>query len=416
MTDWRNDVTGVLDEARERLVAAGRLDEAAGAEVMLGNFHWYRGESDLASPYFERAAALIEDAPPSRAKAEALTEISRFTVLEDEDARGTELARAGLAMAEEFGLEDVRVRLLNTLGVGRVKLGDRGGIADIECALEASATGSPEHLRAYINLSSTLGELGEFARSMALHEEALREAERAGAPGPARWLRGELMWDQYLAGNWDAALGEAEEFFRAAERDERHYMDAAALVVRALIRLGRDDETGALADSGASLELGRAAHDAQVLYPSLAYESQILAGVGRREEAGLVADELLALLSSRKSIFPSYWTIPLAVALTTLGRGAEFEPAFATASISTTWFEASRAYAAGRFEEAADVYEGAGDLSDAAFARLRAAEALLEEGRRKEADAQLHRALAFYRSVGATAYIREAESLFAASA
>jgi hypothetical protein len=38
------------------------------------------------------------------------------------------------------------------------------------------------------------------------------------------------------------------------------------------------------------------------------------------------------------------------------------------------------------------------------------------EGRRAEADAQLEQALAFYRSVGATRYIREAEALLAVSA
>ena len=48
--------------------------------------------------------------------------------------------------------------------------------------------------------------------------------------------------------------------------------------------------------------------------------------------------------------------------------------------------------------------------------RLRAARALVDENRRAEADAQLHRALAFYRSVGATRYIREGEALLAATA
>jgi hypothetical protein len=37
-------------------------------------------------------------------------------------------------------------------------------------------------------------------------------------------------------------------------------------------------------------------------------------------------------------------------------------------------------------------------------------------GRRREADEQLRSALAFYRSVGATRYIRQGEALLAASA
>jgi class 3 adenylate cyclase len=47
---------------------------------------------------------------------------------------------------------------------------------------------------------------------------------------------------------------------------------------------------------------------------------------------------------------------------------------------------------------------------------LRAARELVSAGRRAEADEQLRRALAFYRMVGATRYVREGEALLAASA
>ena len=51
-----------------------------------------------------------------------------------------------------------------------------------------------------------------------------------------------------------------------------------------------------------------------------------------------------------------------------------------------------------------------------AYARLRVARQLVEEGRRAEADVQLQRSLAFWREVGATRYVREGEALLAASA
>jgi hypothetical protein len=54
--------------------------------------------------------------------------------------------------------------------------------------------------------------------------------------------------------------------------------------------------------------------------------------------------------------------------------------------------------------------------SDEAFFRLRAAEQLVAEGRRAEADEQLRPALAFYRGVGANRYVREGEALLAESA
>ncbi|HJU02453.1 MAG TPA: hypothetical protein VJ966_14765, partial [Actinomycetes bacterium] len=67
-------------------------------------------------------------------------------------------------------------------------------------------------------------------------------------------------------------------------------------------------------------------------------------------------------------------------------------------------------------QQAADRYVEIGSLPDEAFARLRAAERLLNAGRPADAKAQLQRALAFYRRVGAAGYLREVDALFAASA
>jgi hypothetical protein len=54
--------------------------------------------------------------------------------------------------------------------------------------------------------------------------------------------------------------------------------------------------------------------------------------------------------------------------------------------------------------------------SDDGTKRTRAAEQLVNEGRCADADEQLGRALAFWRGVGATRYVREGEALLAASA
>jgi hypothetical protein len=51
-----------------------------------------------------------------------------------------------------------------------------------------------------------------------------------------------------------------------------------------------------------------------------------------------------------------------------------------------------------------------------AEARLSAARDLTELGRYEEADEQLERALAFYRTVGATRYIQEAQAMAAMGA
>jgi hypothetical protein len=75
-----------------------------------------------------------------------------------------------------------------------------------------------------------------------------------------------------------------------------------------------------------------------------------------------------------------------------------------------------KAIAADEFEDAADLLAEIGAAPNEALARLRAAQQLVKEGRRAEADVQLHKALAFFRSVEATKYIHEGETLLAASA
>jgi hypothetical protein len=121
------------------------------------------------------------------------------------------------------------------------------------------------------------------------------------------------------------------------------------------------------------------------------------------------------MLALGKTGFISFWGVGFAFVLTGLGRAEELEPAIGSRTV-TRWQTAALAYAAGRIEESADLLDEMGAVVDAAYARMRAAEACAAEGRRPEADAQLQRALAVFREIGATAYVNEAESLFAASA
>jgi hypothetical protein len=81
----------------------------------------------------------------------------------------------------------------------------------------------------------------------------------------------------------------------------------------------------------------------------------------------------------------------------------------------TPWGQRILSVLEGDFESEGDDSEREGRLTTAALARLRAAERLVSEGRRAEADIHLQKALAFYRSVGATRYIRRGEALLAAA-
>jgi hypothetical protein len=68
-----------------------------------------------------------------------------------------------------------------------------------------------------------------------------------------------------------------------------------------------------------------------------------------------------------------------------------------------------------QFAAAADILDSTGDQPIQAELRLRAAQGLMAEGRIGEAHEQLERARAFWRRVGATTYLREADELLAAA-
>lgn len=134
--------------------------------------------------------------------------------------------------------------------------------------------------------------------------------------------------------------------------------------------------------------------------------ARLYAESGRVAEAKEHAREALATSTT------SFWLVGLAAVADELDCSAELRQRFEE-DTPTRWTEAALAELRGDFAAAAAVYDEMGVRYSEAFARLRAAEQLVEEDRRAEADEQLQRSLAFWRSVGATRHIREGEALLA---
>jgi hypothetical protein len=127
-------------------------------------------------------------------------------------------------------------------------------------------------------------------------------------------------------------------------------------------------------------------------------------------------EELLGIVSAHgHDLTMATWFVSAAFVLGAENRGAELIE-LADAAPSTLWIEAGKAIALSNYAEAADTFAAIGSPTEEAFARLREAERLAAAGRRSEAETQLDRAVAFYRAVEATAFIREAEALLASTA
>jgi class 3 adenylate cyclase/tetratricopeptide (TPR) repeat protein len=404
---WRAEQGGAdaLESALAHFEAAGDLERAAEAESILAGLAQTRGEHDRALERHRHAATLAENAPPSRSKAFVLANFARFHMV-GADPEAIPVAREALEIAEALELRELRAYALNMIGATRVFLGDPGGQEDIEHALaEALSANSPtEIIRASNNLGSNSILLGDLARGFQYQAKALETAEHSGNVFRIRWMRAERVIRDYLTGRWDDAVQAADQFLAETESGSPHYMEVACRGMRGTIRVARGDIEAGLADTKAALNEAEAIRDPQLLYPALSQRAAALALSGRTDEAASVAAQLLGEWRGTRLYMAGDWVAPLAFTLTSLGRGEDFLDV-ARSHVHTRWLDAAELVASREFSAAAEIYADMGTLPDEAEARLRS-------GRESE----VRRALAFYRSVGATRYIEEGEALLAATA
>jgi tetratricopeptide (TPR) repeat protein len=407
----------LLEGASDELLACGELETAAEAQISLTEVSWLRGDRDRSFGHLKRARELAEELEPSRTTAYVVSNVSRFMMLAGENAEAIRIGREALAMTEQLGLAELRAHALDNVGVARMHSGDPGGIEDLErsvsVAAQASAPG--ELCRSMFNLASVLWEQGQLRRSIGLLEEQTELSARIGHIWRWRFSRGTIPEFQYQLGQWDNALAGANEFLAEVEGGSPHVVASVSYDVRAQIRLGRDDVHGALADAERGLELARVAGDVQNVYQVTAWSANVFREGGDSQRATTLAGELLAELRARGGVGVYNQSLHvLAWTLSALGRGRELIEALPEANVP--WVQAAKAFASGNLEQAADICAAMGAVTEEARDRLWMAEALVKQNRRAAADTQLQRALAFYRSVGATRYIREGEALVTASA
>jgi hypothetical protein len=213
-------------------------------------------------------------------------------------------------------------------------------------------------------------------------------------------MAAELAVDSYQSGDWleAAALLDAE-----LEDESPFFMEPGLRGARARMHLAMGDVAGAAVNADRALELGRQSQDAQSLFPALADYAFCQLGLGEREKASLAAAELETLAS--ESYVPHSWFLHLAFVDREVGRGEEVAALAGSLRMRTLWTDAALLFARDQLSAAADLLAEMGARPDEAYVRLKAGD-----------EVNVRRALDFWRSVGATRYVREAESLLAASA
>jgi class 3 adenylate cyclase/tetratricopeptide (TPR) repeat protein len=402
----------LLATARDALLARGDPVRAAEAEMYLAELAFLHGQGDLRATHLARARALVAEAPPSRSKVAVLKGCMMHLAIASRQGEALAVARDVLAMARRLGLPDYEGDALGTIGLARVERGEAAGLADMERAIAVlKEQSSPSVMVWHLNLAyacAALGDLAAFSAALAAGGEA---AERFRSSRRQRSVALQRVAEHYWRGRWDEAVRVVDELVTSSRGGERHYLEWECRTWRGRIRLARGRLASALEDAATALDLARETADPQSRNPTLAFRARTLLAAGETEEAGRLADELLAGVSG--SLLGPDLGVDLAVVLAELGRpGGALEVAAIPAS---PWLQAASAFLAGDPGRAAELYAAIGSRPDEADARLAAARVLLAAGRTGEAEAELRAATAFWREVGAAERLRQAEALRSAA-
>ena len=406
-----DDRTEVLEQARAALLEAGDTDTAAEADAMLATVWWNRGERREVDAHLDRAVATMRNPTPSRAKAHVLSAAARLRMRTYQDTQETiALAREALALTEALDLQDLRADTLVTLGIARWNDGDAEGVADIEeglrIATEHNALSAVQ--RAYNHLAYVAADRGDPRRFQFL-VEAKRVATRLGARNQERLIESQIIASTARHGAWDEALSSANDFIAECEHGSPHRNEPRLRLVRARIHYARDDLDAAWSECEKALSVARATHDPQWIARTLADVTEIYAEAGRVDEARALVEELMSDAASAPAEVLSLTWVADWIGLDT--RQIELlldrVPHKFVRQLGELMLTREFAKVAEMFAKV--------DLKDTeAEARVRAAEELLKRKQPDDAAAQVEQALDFFRSVGATRYIREAEQLHAA--
>jgi class 3 adenylate cyclase/tetratricopeptide (TPR) repeat protein len=393
--------------ARDALLAVGDESGAAVAEIIRAEVLWNlgRGEDVLASQ--ERAAKLAKGLPVSPSKARVYAGLFRLYWLANrEDAAGS-FGDEALAMADELGLGELRAQILSTRGAWRLMKGDRGGVAMLEESIELfEQLNSADAQRPYNNLADNYYNFGELDQAAAAVQRMKQGWKRFAGVDWLRWTESQEIRLDYVAGRWDHAVEIADRWIADAQGRGGHYLEPMFKWYRGRIHLARGDRTAAVEDGETALELGRAGRDAQLVIPSLAFLSRVRWELGE-DGAEKLALELVDRSRDLELNVAQDWFPEVGLVLSDLGRAEAVEALAEDSPAPTPWRDAGLALARGELQAAAEIFGRMGARPFEAETIVLAAKDGL--------DAELPRAIAFFREVRASTYLAEAESLLAKS-
>ncbi|GLZ28643.1 hypothetical protein Lesp02_08330 [Lentzea sp. NBRC 105346] len=351
---WEGSGEDVLTEAAEALVVAGDVAGAAEAELALWRLSRGRHDEPAARGHLDRVLALVTEAPPSDRLTGVQSDLTKTLAL----LGRCEEVFAVAAAVERTGTPAQRAQAVEARGMARVKLGDAGGLADIESAIAAMRRNGMCPALALYNFGTALGLAGDLGRRHTVRLEARSTAERFGDSYTLGWLDRTAYIDHYWSGDLVAAEAAVDAVIAAEPSISNH------LAMRARIRLFQDDLAGAHDDAVNAFSLGVAMLNADAMQDLVAVRARLALAYGDIDLARSLAHRLLGMLDGRCVRAVVGADLPIVLAATGYGVDALDRVA------PSRWLDAARAYLRGDRAGAAKIYTEIGSRPDAMSVQL----------------------------------------------
>jgi tetratricopeptide (TPR) repeat protein len=335
-----------------------------------------------------------------------------------------------MSLADELGLDDEAVLALQYRGAARAQLGDPNGIEDLREALRRAldlGLGN-ETAVTYNNLALQLWSWEGPEAAKAVWDEMIEFCRARGFRTLAIWAESGALESLFDLGEWDRVLATGEQMLAWDREHGPTRVAATALIYVAWVHLRRGDLERAEAAAAELLPRTREIGYAEFLGPALVISAEVAVARGRAAEAIELAEEFASLTEDELDYRTLF--LPL-VARQLVAAGAVDRAEALVAStpdrpsawrvgLSAITARAVVAEARGDFGGALERYrEAAVGWGEYRFglecgrSTIAVGRCLLALGRDREAVRALTEAKAILASLGARAFVAEADDLLA---
>ena len=431
-----------LDDGRDRV-------RAALVQERLGRYLWVAGRGDEADPHYRAAVELLAAEPPSAERARVVAAEGQLMMLRGRWPEATARCREALAIARRVGARAEEGQALNTLGLCLADAGDHAaGEAALRRALAIAVELRQSHDvgRAYCNLGDCVDQAGriedalqvsldgvEACRALGLlggylglllcdgaqrlirlgrHDEAEALVERAIAARPGGMVEGLAQGTRGLLDTARGAPAAGRERFALARE---HLGPDASISWTGAIDAGaaelelwdeRPEAARAVVDRALAANAGHddSFHVTRLLWAGVRAETDLAERARTPVDADALATaaaraEALARRVAAQIAADARAGAPVPEALLYAALCAGERTRLAHAPDPAAW------------EPAIERADGLGLVADAAYARLRRAEAALALGDRRAAAEPLRAAAAAAARIGARPVLDAAVAL-----